>query len=247
LLAPAHLARGAAALGEGRGEDAVHHLWPVFDQASPAYHRFMRWSGLLDLVEGSRGGPDADRVGDLLDELEGVERAGGAPFLGVVLRCARAVHADGEAAATLEAEALASEEVANYPFMRARIQLAVGRRLRRERREADSRPPLREALEAFDRLGAARWGERAREELRASGERPRPRTPEARDQLTAQELRIAELAAQGLSNREIGTRLYLSHRTVGSHLYRTFPKLGITTRAQLRDALAASADAGSVE
>jgi DNA-binding CsgD family transcriptional regulator len=247
LLAPAHLARGAAALGEGRGEDAVHHLWPVFDKASPAYHRFMRWSGLLDLVEGSRGGPEAGRIDDLLAELEEVERTSGAPFLGVVLQCARAAHADDEAAPALQAEALASEQVAAYPFLRARTQLTVGRRLRHERREADSRAPLREALDAFDRLGAARWSERAREELRATGERTRPRTPEARDQLTAQELRIAELAAQGLSNREIGARLFLSHRTVGSHLYRTFPKLGITTRAQLRDALETTADAGSVE
>jgi DNA-binding NarL/FixJ family response regulator len=77
------------------------------------------------------------------------------------------------------------------------------------------------------------WGERARQELRASGETSRHRTPEARDELSPQELQIAKLAAEGLSNREIGQRLYLSHRTVGSHLYRTFPKLGISSRNQL--------------
>jgi DNA-binding NarL/FixJ family response regulator len=74
--------------------------------------------------------------------------------------------------------------------------------------------------------------------LRASGERSRRRVAEARDQLTAQELQIAQLAAKGLSNREIGERLFLSHRTIGTHLYRVFPKLGITSRAELSVALA---------
>ena len=70
----------------------------------------------------------------------------------------------------------------------------------------------------FDALGAMRWGERARQELRATGEKLGPRTPDARDRLTAQELQIAELAAAGLTNREIGERMFLSHRTIGSHL-----------------------------
>jgi DNA-binding NarL/FixJ family response regulator len=91
----------------------------------------------------------------------------------------------------------------------------------------------------FDALGATRWGERARQELRATGEKLGPRTPDARDRLTAQELQIAELAAAGLTNREIGERMFLSHRTIGSHLYRIFPKLDISSRAQLRDVLAA--------
>jgi DNA-binding NarL/FixJ family response regulator len=81
------------------------------------------------------------------------------------------------------------------------------------------------------------WSERARQQLRATGETSRPRTPEARDQLTPQELQIVEMAAEGLSNRAIGQKLYLSHRTVSSHLYRVFPKLGITSRTELRAAL----------
>ena len=83
------------------------------------------------------------------------------------------------------------------------------------------------------RLGCVAWSDRARRELRASGESSRRRDPAARDQLTAQELQIAQLAAQGLSNREIGERLYLSPRTISTHLYRVFPKLGITARNQL--------------
>ena len=89
----------------------------------------------------------------------------------------------------------------------------------------------------FDAIGASNWGDQARRELRASGERSRRRVPEARDELTAQELQIAQLARTGLSNREIGQRLFLSHRTISTHLYRVFPKLGITSRGQLRAAL----------
>ncbi len=89
----------------------------------------------------------------------------------------------------------------------------------------------------FDTLGATQWSKRARQELRATGVTIGQRTPDARDRLTTQELQIAQLAAEGLSNREIGERLFLSHRTVGGHLYRIFPKLGISGRAQLRNAL----------
>jgi DNA-binding NarL/FixJ family response regulator len=86
----------------------------------------------------------------------------------------------------------------------------------------------------FDALGVIPWGERARRELRAAGETSRRRTPDARDRLTAHELQIVQLAADGLTNREIGQRLYLSHRTVSSHLHRIFPKLGVVSRAELR-------------
>ena len=100
---------------------------------------------------------------------------------------------------------------------------------------------LRAAIEAFDALGTVSWGDRAREELRASGETSRKRSVASWDQLSAQELQIAQMAANGLSNRDIGQRLYLSHRTVGSHLYRVYPKLGITSRAQLHGVLNAQA------
>ena len=126
-----------------------------------------------------------------------------------------------------------------WPFYKARAQLAYGGWLRRQRRVADSRTPLREAARAFDALGLRCFAERALRELRASGERARRRVPEAWTELSPQELQIAQLAAEGLSNRDIGERLYLSHRTVSTHLYRLFPKLGITSRTQLRGALEA--------
>ena len=90
----------------------------------------------------------------------------------------------------------------------------------------------------FDALGAAPWSRRARQELRATGEKVGRRAPDLRDRLTAQELQIAQLAAAGLSNRQIAERLFLSPRTIGGHLYRTFPKLQITARAELREAFA---------
>jgi DNA-binding CsgD family transcriptional regulator len=158
---------------------------------------------------------------------------------------ARALVAEPAQAGARFAEALTAD-LARWPFQRARLQLAYGQWLRRDRRVADSRTVLRAARDTFDALGAVPWGEQARRELRASGERSRRRIPEARDQLTAQELQIAQLAAQGLSNREIGQRLYLSHRTVGTHLYRAFPKLGITSRGELAVALVPAAPSGDV-
>ncbi len=118
----------------------------------------------------------------------------------------------------------------------ARMLFSFGRWLRRPRRGADSRAALRKSIELFDSLGAAAWSKRARQELRATGERIVGRTLDARERLTAQELQIAQGAAEGLSNHEIGERLFLSPRTVGGHLYRIFPKLDITGRAQLREA-----------
>ena len=96
---------------------------------------------------------------------------------------------------------------------------------------------MRAARDAFDALGSRPWADRARKELRASGETSRKRTPSSLDELTPQELQIIQLATSGLSNREIGQRLYLSHRTVESHLYRVFPKLGVSSRAQLAAAV----------
>jgi DNA-binding CsgD family transcriptional regulator len=149
----------------------------------------------------------------------------------------------GEAAGRFD-EALGTD-LTHWPLQRARLLLAYGQWLRRQRRIADSRGPLRDARDAFDAMGCAAWGDQARRELRASGESSRRRDLAARDQLTAQELQIAQLAAQGLSNRDIAQRLYLSHRTISTHLYRIFPKLGITSRGELRSALNLTGDAGA--
>jgi DNA-binding NarL/FixJ family response regulator len=132
-------------------------------------------------------------------------------------------------------------DLRDQPFDHARLQLAYRAWLRRQRRVSESRAPLRAARQVFDALGCAPWGERARQELRASGEQSRDRVPSARDQLSAQELQIAQMAATGMTNPEIAQQLYLSPRTVSSHLYRLFPKLGITSLSQLAAAIAVTA------
>jgi len=236
LLAPAHLARGAAALGEGRHDDAFRALWPVFDEDDPAYHRFMRWPAVLDLVEAGGRGEHAAQVTKVTGELEQIASRSEPPILCAGLACARPLLSNDDHAEAHFVAAL-GEGSRSYPFLRARTLFSFGRWLRRQRRNADSREPLRDAISLFDALGATRWSERARQELRATGEKIGPRTPDARDRLTAQELQIAQLAAAGLSNREIGERLFLSHRTIGSHLYRIFPKLGIAARSHLPAAL----------
>jgi len=148
------------------------------------------------------------------------------------MRHSRALLADDARAEGRFAEAL-NDELSGGRFERARLELAYGAWLRRQRRISDSRAPLRAARDAFDAIGASPWSERTREELRAAGEVSRKREPGVLEQLTPQELQVAQMAAEGLSNREIGQKLYLSHRTVGSHLYRIYPKLGVTARWQL--------------
>lgn len=237
LLAPAHLARGAEALGDGRHEEAFRHLWPVFDENASAFHRFMRWPAVLDLVEAAVGSGQTELVTDVLAALEAIAGRSDPPVLRVGLACARPLTAPDDDAQVLFQTAL-DQDLSGFPLQRSRTLFSFGRWLRRRRRSTDAREPLRAAIELFDALGATRWSRRARQELRATGETIGPHL-DARDRLTAQELQIAQLAAEGLSNREIGERLFLSHRTIGSHLYRIFPKLEITARAQLREALAA--------
>ena len=242
LLATAHLARAAAALGDGRHEAAFLALWPVFDEKNVAFHRFMRWASVLDLVEAAAGSGQLERVTPVVAELEAIARRSKPPILVAGLSSARPLIAPDVAAGDLYESAL-SQDLSGTPFLRARALYSYGRWLRRQRRTADARTPLRNSIASFDTLGATRWSGRARDELRATGESVgRRRPPDARERLTAQELQIALLAAKGLSNREIAERLFVSHRTIGSHLYHIFPKLGITARMQLRDALRTDPD-----
>jgi DNA-binding CsgD family transcriptional regulator len=124
-----------------------------------------------------------------------------------------------------------------WPFDLARIQLAYGERLRRNKAKNEARTHLTSALSTFQRLGAEPWTKRAGQELRATGISLGKAYDLGPQSLTPQELEIAQLAAGGLTNKQIGEKLFLSHRTVGSHLYQIFPKLGITSRAALRDGL----------
>ena len=115
----------------------------------------------------------------------------------------------------------------------ARAHLLYGEWLRRDRRRIDARDQLRQAKSMFVSMGAEAFAARAGRELLATGETARKRTVETRDELTAQELQIAQFARDGLSNAEIGARLFISPRTVEYHLHKVFTKLGITTREHL--------------
>jgi DNA-binding CsgD family transcriptional regulator len=236
VLAAVQFARGLAALSAGRPGEALEHLLRLHDPADPAYHVAIRCGTVGDLADAARhsGDPGAARV--FVEQLETAARQTPSPLLHAGLRYARALLAGDADAGELFEAALQSDMTA-WPFLRARVQLAYGEWLHQQRQDSASRAPLRAAKQAFDALGAIPWSERARQQLRATGETSRPRTLEAWDQLTPQELQIAQLAAEGLSNREIGQMVYLSHRTVSSHLYRVFPKLGISSRAELRSML----------
>ena len=236
VLAATQLARGLAALGGGRPAEALGHLRRIHDPADPAYHASVRCFTVSDLADAARRSGDPDSIRCFVDALEAAAMQTPSPLLHAGLRYARAVLADDAHADALFETALQSG-MSTWPFLRARTQLAYGEWLHQQRQDTASRAPLRAARAAFDALGISPWSERARHQLRATGETSRPRTPEARDQLTPQELQIAQLAAEGLSNREIAQMAYLSHRTVSSHLYRAFPKLGITSRTELRAAL----------
>ncbi|WP_369138725.1 ATP-binding protein [Modestobacter versicolor] len=236
VLALVQFARGVAALDEGRHQAAWDQLRRLADPADPAHHPVVHSFAVADLVEAAVHSGHRAEVEPIVADLEAIAARTPSPVLHVGLRYGRALLAPEHEAEGLFAAALAAD-LGAWPFARARLQLAHGAWLRRCRRAAESRAPLRAARDTFDALGAAAWGDRARQELRASGEQSRPRTPEAREQLSPQELLIAQLAAEGLTNREIGARLYLSHRTVGTHLHRIFPKLGITSRVALRAAI----------
>ncbi|WP_240196905.1 helix-turn-helix transcriptional regulator [Nonomuraea lactucae] len=232
VLATVQIARGLAALCAGRYAEAYDHLRRVHDPADPAYQLALRCHTLADLAEAAAHSGQGAAMRDVLAEMEEAALITPSPSLHAGLRHARAVLAESGEAEALHQASLAAD-LSWYPLARARAQLAHGRWLRRNHRVADSRQPLRIARDAFDALGVLPWSERARQELRAAGESSRPRVEEVSDRLTPQELQIAQLVAEGLTNKEISQRLYVSHRTIGAHLYRIFPKLGITSRSEL--------------
>lgn len=187
----------------------------------------------------------AGRADDARSVLEAADHSLGAtrsPRVHAVVRRATALLSDSEDAERHFVSALADPACARWPFELALTRLDFGEWLRRRRRAAEARPMLGGALEIFQRLGAQPWAERAAAELRAAGAPVSLPTASPAAELTSQERQIAELAAQGLTNRDIAALLHLSPRTVGYHLHKVFPKLGIRSRGQLRDAL--SPDAG---
>jgi DNA-binding CsgD family transcriptional regulator len=236
LLAGVQQARGIADLGADRPEPAYGELHRIFVPDDPACQRVQQLWVIGYLADAGVRTGRRDEVRRLVDV--SAQLIGPTPSSGyaIALAYADSVLADDATAEASYEKALAGV-AGSYPWHRARLQLAQGSWLRRQRKVVESRDPLRAARDTFAALGAAAWSARADQELRAAGEAGWRPVAGPREALSAQEARIAELAADGLSNREIGQRLFLSHRTVGSHLYRIFPKLGITSRGQLSGAL----------
>jgi DNA-binding CsgD family transcriptional regulator len=234
----AQIARGAAYLSDGEHAAAYAELAPLFDPADPRHHPRESLSGFMFLAEAAAHCGAGDAARGLVAQMEKLAETTQSPVIAVQLLYARPVLA-GDADAEHLFQLGLAQDLTRWPWPRARIQFAYGNWLRRKRRMAEAREPLRAALATFELIGAAGWARQARTGLRAAGEQDsagREATPESL--MTAQEMQIARLAAEGLSNREIGQQLYLSPRTVGSHLYRIFPKLGIRSRSQLATLLA---------
>jgi DNA-binding CsgD family transcriptional regulator len=188
---------------------------------------------LPELVEAAVRRGETELARDALERLAESTQPSGTDFgLGIEAR-SRALLRDGAAADGLYREAIDRLGRTQLRPERARAQLLYGEWLRRENRRVDAREQLRIAHDLFAAIGMEAFAERARIELLATGETARKRTVETSDVLTAQEAVIARLARDGLSNPEIGTRLFISARTVQYHLGKVFTKLDISSRAQL--------------
>ena len=191
---------------------------------------------MLDLVEAAVQTGRLDEARGHVAEAVRLNLSEVSPRVAALTLAISAMTASNSEAGDLYKSALTHPGIGEFPFDHARIALAQGMWLRRMRRHIQARDALEFSVETFDRLGARPWAQRARGELRAAGATAK-RSPGNWAELSAQELRIAELAATGHTTKQIAAQLSISARTVDNHLYRAFPKLGVTTRAGLSEAL----------
>lgn len=238
VLLYAHHPRALAASAAGDFDAAFRHAAAL----SPAgvltsYVPQCTWV-MFDLVEAAlRTGRDEEARAHL-GALQEADVAALSPRMELIQRGIEALVLDDEAADSRLEELLTSPSSDRWLFEACRIRLAYAESLRRRKISHRAQQHLLEARGGFAATGAQPWLVRTQQELRANGFRSEHGQP-ASVPLTAQELEVAHLAASGMTNRQIAERLYLSHRTVGAHLYRIFPKLGVSSRAALRDALSA--------
>jgi DNA-binding CsgD family transcriptional regulator len=227
--------------GLGRYGEALRAAQRASD--SPGDLGTSNWA-IVELIEAGARSGTPEKVIDghrRLLEMAKVARTNWA--IGVAARSS-ALLSEGEAAEFSYREAIDRLSETRLRPEIGRAHLLYGEWLRRERRRADARVQLRTARDLFTTIGMEAFAERARKELAATGEKARKRTVETRDDLTAQERQIAQLARDGLSNAEIGARLFISQHTVAYHLRKVFSKLNITSRSQLRRVLPESTSAG---
>jgi DNA-binding CsgD family transcriptional regulator/tetratricopeptide (TPR) repeat protein len=197
---------------------------------------FFGWA-LVELIEAAARSGDTEAAASALHRLEGRCRAAATDWsLGILARSS-ALLSDGQTAERLYREAVERLGRSQIVPQLARAHQLYGEWLRRENRRIEAREQLRTSHDMFSRIGAEAFAERARRELMATGETVRTRTPRTRADLTAQEAQIARLAGDGLTNPEIGARLFLSPRTVEWHLHKVFTKLDVSSRRELRETL----------
>ncbi|MFE5909065.1 helix-turn-helix transcriptional regulator [Streptomyces wedmorensis] len=230
-------AAGTVAAAAGDYDGALRHFRRLFHQDGTPLHYFLSHGSIADLAA------VAQRTGqqtEIEPVVAAVRKALGphtTTRMTLLLHHATALVGDPTQAEHHFRLALVNPAGDQWPLARAQARLHYAQWLRRRRRPLDARPILTSAMEAFSRLGATALADDARAELRASGVAAPSDRPDPLSELTAQQQQIVRLAAQGLGNKEIGEKLQLSPRTIGSHLYQVYPKLGVSSRHQLRDVL----------
>ena len=225
-----HLALGLLELGLGNAREAIDHL----EQMDPGPFPPTTVLATPELIDAALRLGEPERAQLALERFEAwapVSRT--ALVAGMLARCRAVMASDAEEADLRFREALSHHDLRAVPYERARTQLAYGERLRRDRRRIEARIQLRSALDTFEGIGTMLWAERARGELRASGETARKRDASTLDELTPQELRVARLVTSGASNKDVAAQLFLSRRTVEYHLGKVFLKLGVSSRTEL--------------
>lgn len=237
VLGYAHHPRALAASASGDFDTAFRHAAALSPAGVLSLHLPHCTWVMFDLVEAAlRTGREADARAHL-DAMREADVATLSPRMDLIQRAVEALIGNSEEGDRRLEELLGAPSSDRWLFDVSRIRLAFAESLRRRKNPDRARTHLLSAREGFAAMGAQPWLVRTRQELRASGFRSVEEPPVVSVPLTSQELEIAHLAATGMTNRQIGERLYLSHRTVGAHLYRVFPKLGVASRAGLRDAL----------
>ena len=240
MAARARRALGIAALADGSHLLAFTQLRQLFSEKGAPVHNIFSYLGVADIataaVRADRRMEGQGVLEQALSHLNGTA----SPRLEQLIARARGILAGPGGAEAHFGTALADPAGDQWPFERAQLRLDYAEWLRRRRRINHAKPILAEALGTFRRLGAQPWAQRAEAELRACGVAVAgaPGERDALWELTPQQRQIVRLASDGLTNREIGDRLFLSPRTVSSHLYRSYPKLGVAGRLQLRDVIA---------
>jgi DNA-binding CsgD family transcriptional regulator len=236
LLVP--MSRGMYLLADGRVEESIAPLEEAaFGWLDRGFH-IPGFTPVFDLAEAYVRAGRSDAAETLLARFSALEMASLPLERAATARC-RGLLAPDDAFEALFAEALEGHEALAAPLERSRTQLCLGERLRRVGRRLECRPQLRDALDGFDRLGARSWAERARGELRASGETLR-REAVAGEELTPQEFQIALQVVEGKTNREVAASLFLSPKTVEFHLGRVYRKLDVSSRRDLGQVFAES-------